>query len=715
MKWGLKQIGRLPNPDPSDTEPWDPAEEIKQLTMVDVNPVLESCRGVLRQKAQEWADLDADPTAELFVFVGRWSKQKGIDLIADVFPGLLDRYERVQLICVGPPVDLYGKFAALKLSEIAKKHPGRVCSKPEYTAVPPFIFTGAEFALIPSRDEPFGLVAVEFGRKGALGVGARVGGLGLLPGWWYTVEATTTEHLHYQFKRSIRDALASKTEVRAMMRAQSARQRFPVAKWAEDLNEIHRTATRVSHGGRQLRLRLQSFLRSHFHPAASAVNDAVDFDIDLSHTRSSSSSLTGHSQIQGRANTAESSSDKSPSFSNKPASRVRATSLLSENPPTRLGLVPFPMLSFDGATGNRKDFSLQKSDPTFNDTNGKYFRAYQEILHKLDAKTSEGDLCIEKYLVESEIDWNKRLRDAKLDRSKDSTPNGSIYAERRGSFLVNFMFGWPSTAASETSNSSHEPVSPSSTLVDENNEFLLGDDHECDSFLKRWMQIKLAGWPIYSLLLVLGQSIAANSYQITLLTGSLVDSREETNGMLYILGGIYAATSFIWWLMFRSFKSIYALSLPFLFYGLAFLFVGISASLPSGVHRELITRVAAGLYVTASSSGSLFAALNFGDEGKSLASKWLNDTYFFYRRGSCQILGLSSLINSRSATNFSRRLVLLGLHCLHFNNDERKHYFDKIDCDCAPNIGPLLAHRHSPLYIPSIILSSKLWKDPGFL
>jgi alpha-1,3-glucan synthase len=51
--------------------------------------------------------------------------------------------------------------------------PGRVFSKPEFTALPPFIFSGAEFALIPSRDEPFGLVAVEFGRKGALGVGSR--------------------------------------------------------------------------------------------------------------------------------------------------------------------------------------------------------------------------------------------------------------------------------------------------------------------------------------------------------------------------------------------------------------------------------------------------------------------------------------------------------------------------------------------------------------
>jgi hypothetical protein len=93
-------------------------------------------------------------------------------------PALLEESPKVQLICVGPVIDLYGKFAALKLDVLMKKYPGRVFSKPEFTALPPFIFSGAEFALIPSRDEPFGLVAVEFGRKGALGIGARVGGLG---------------------------------------------------------------------------------------------------------------------------------------------------------------------------------------------------------------------------------------------------------------------------------------------------------------------------------------------------------------------------------------------------------------------------------------------------------------------------------------------------------------------------------------------------------
>ena len=62
-------------------------------------------------------------------------------------------------------------------------YPDRVFSKPEFTALPPYLFSGADFALIPSRDEPFSLVAVKFGRKGALGVGSQLGGLGLMPGW----------------------------------------------------------------------------------------------------------------------------------------------------------------------------------------------------------------------------------------------------------------------------------------------------------------------------------------------------------------------------------------------------------------------------------------------------------------------------------------------------------------------------------------------------
>ena len=101
----------------------------------------------------------------------------GIDLIADLAPTLLDDFN-VQILTVGPVIDLYGKFAAEKLALLMQKYPGRLISKPVFTACPPALFMGADFALIPSRDEPFGLVAVEFGRKGALGIGCKVGGLG---------------------------------------------------------------------------------------------------------------------------------------------------------------------------------------------------------------------------------------------------------------------------------------------------------------------------------------------------------------------------------------------------------------------------------------------------------------------------------------------------------------------------------------------------------
>jgi alpha-1,3-glucan synthase len=125
-------------------------------------------------------------------------------------------------------------------------YPDRVFSKPEFTALPPYLFSGADFALIPSRDEPFGLVAVEFGRKGALGVGSRLGGLGLMPGWWFPVESSATEHMLSQFQKTIKMALKSNQEERAILRARSAVQRFPVVEWRQRLEDFHRRSITIS-------------------------------------------------------------------------------------------------------------------------------------------------------------------------------------------------------------------------------------------------------------------------------------------------------------------------------------------------------------------------------------------------------------------------------------------------------------------------------------
>lgn len=48
------------------------------------------------------------------------------------------------------------------------------------------------------------------------------------PGWWYTIESTSTKHQMHQFKIAITGALKSSDKTRALMRARSAVQRFPV-------------------------------------------------------------------------------------------------------------------------------------------------------------------------------------------------------------------------------------------------------------------------------------------------------------------------------------------------------------------------------------------------------------------------------------------------------------------------------------------------------
>lgn len=746
--WGLKKVGNLPNPDPSDTGEWD--KQLPKEEDIHVDTEMEAGRADLKRQAQEWAGLDQNPKADLLVFVGRWSNQKGVDLIADVFPSILEEHPDVQLMCIGPVIDLYGKFAALKLEKMMKIYPGRVFSKPEFTALPPYIFSGAEFALIPSRDEPFGLVAVEFGRKGALGIGARVGGLGQMPGWWYTVESTTTTHLIHQFKMAIESALASKQETRAMMRARSAKQRFPVAQWVEDLEILQSTAIKINQ---------KEASKSHSHqpltPSASGFDTPIGMSTPLAgHSRSIShtnlaaplttasrhSSYGNLNRLSTWAKSAASSRATSPvrdhevpplpngqvvqrtlslgvksgpghlpdgkprgrkrrqkssgktsrpgpsslpssgeipqngfttgppspnlhhhgmavtdveeeseddmdhihdhythddeytmtpeqartmqrrdrmmeetavaplpqlnddflapqhvsfgvnvDFHNSPPSHssqfnspIHSAASIPASPRSPSGpddalLPPTPaftqearekrlsshsMLSLNSVVGDKKDFKLQKVDPFFTDSTGEYYKAFEERLKTLDGKTSEGTLCIEDYLVKSEKKWFDRFRDARLGRtpghsrqpSRQASPAPSMFKRPRAPSPAGSIFG-----------NNLEMGHYDGDKEGSDDQFLLGEDYKPPTGIKKWMQMRIGDWPVYSFFLAFGQIIAANSYQITLLTGTVGQTAEK----LYVIASVYLVTSIMWWFCFRSFKSIYVLSLPFLAYGVA--------------------------------------------------------------------------------------------------------------------------------------------------
>jgi alpha-1,3-glucan synthase len=720
--WGLKRIGSLPNPDPSDTAVLDEVVS----TNFEVDPVFESGRALFKKQTQAWAGLEQRPDAELFVFVGRWSQQKGVDLIADVFPAILEAYPQVQLLCVGPTIDLYGTFAALKLDVMQQKYPGRVFSKPEFTALPSFIFSGAEFALIPSRDEPFGLVAVEFGRKGALGVGSRVGGLGQMPGWWYTIESQGTKHQIRQFKTAITDALASSVETRASMRARSAKQRFPVAQWKQDIELLHSASIRThkrtidkkksgltsgsttpgwatpslpgwmtprdgatSRGGSGTPAASQPNTRppsptretSRFSlgirsgpghlptdQAASSQDDgttgsqnsqaevAATFDAIPEEEEylspASAEAAKRNSQLQqlAAAHLARLQNGAASTLREPTPDSEMTTAFFSPvgTPgtwtPNNNSYLVLPMTPLNGPRGSgtqtplstqrvvdeKSDKTLTELTPFFKDSTGLYARKFEEMLSNLNGKNSEKEYCIEEYLEKSEKAWFRRMDKVMM--------SSSVHSEN-----------------DLDSNSEHdEPVG----------QFLLPENYAPPTGIRKLLNYKLGDWPVYSFLLALGQILAANSYQITLLTGQ----EGQTATQLYCIASIYLASSLVWWCLFRRLPCMVVMTLPFFFYGMGFFLLAFAPYGSTTLVRAWVQYVATGMYAIGSAAGSLFFSQNFGSSGSAPVKDWAFRACAVQGTQQIYVIALwawgthlTTASSSGTSTDYAWRMTVIGL------------------------------------------------------
>jgi alpha-1,3-glucan synthase len=219
-------------------------------------------------------------------------------------------------------------------------------------------------------------------------------------------------------------------------------------------------------------------------------------------------------------------------------------------------------------------------------------------------------MCIEDYLVKSEKKWFDKFRDAKLGRGS-ATPSkiGTPTIMSRRSSIDSFM------------NDQHGHPLQNSMMANDGvpgDQFLLGNDYKPPTGLRLFLQYRIGTWPVYSFLLAFGQIIAANSYQITLLSGTVGQTAER----LYVTAAIYLTFSIFWWNMFIWMKSVYVLSTPFIFYGLAFFFLGMAPFVNADHGREWMQNIATGMYAIAASSGSIFFALNFGDEGGAPIKDW---------------------------------------------------------------------------------------------
>ncbi|CAE7230916.1 mok11 [Symbiodinium natans] len=234
--WPLPSIQGLDNP---------MLEEERAVVKGDIN----QAKAEAKLRIQRRFGLEENPNARLFVSLGRLVRQKGVDLIADVAGWLLSEHADSQLILVGPIGDGFGHYAASRLQQLDAhgQYHGRLYVNIQFMRDPEALKDmklGADFCLMPSRDEPFGYVDIEFAWHGALLVGAQAGGLGKVPGFYFL--AQNRENLG-RLRRELRSAVsqamrAPRSQLESMAQAAVCCS-FPLEHWQRRLAGAYGTVT----------------------------------------------------------------------------------------------------------------------------------------------------------------------------------------------------------------------------------------------------------------------------------------------------------------------------------------------------------------------------------------------------------------------------------------------------------------------------------------
>lgn len=125
-----------------------------------------------KKDLQKSFNLPAD-SVPVLAMIGRFDEQKGLDLVVEVLPRLMEEYQ-FQFIVLGDGAQNYKSF----FRELEEKYPQRVAThlQSDFT-LPRKIFAGADIVLLPSRYEPGGIVALEAMRYGAVPLVRATGGL----------------------------------------------------------------------------------------------------------------------------------------------------------------------------------------------------------------------------------------------------------------------------------------------------------------------------------------------------------------------------------------------------------------------------------------------------------------------------------------------------------------------------------------------------------
>ena len=153
-----------------DDAAWDPAEDGVLAARYAVGDM--GGRALNKEALQRRLGLEPTPDAMLFGVTGRLSGQKGLDLVLDALPTILEVGGQLALVGAGD------SWFEDSFRAAAARHPGRVgVSIGAGEDLAHMVQAGADALLVPSRFEPCGSAQLCALRYGAVPVVSRVGGL----------------------------------------------------------------------------------------------------------------------------------------------------------------------------------------------------------------------------------------------------------------------------------------------------------------------------------------------------------------------------------------------------------------------------------------------------------------------------------------------------------------------------------------------------------
>lgn len=153
-----------------DTEVWNPQTDAHIAYRFGAQDL--TFRAANKAVLQQQFNLDSSDEAPLLGVISRLSWQKGLDLLLEAIPTILDQGMQLALLGSGDR-DLQERYQAA-----ARANPGRIGVLIGYDEVlAHLIQAGADALLVPSRFEPCGLTQLCALRYGAVPIVSRVGGL----------------------------------------------------------------------------------------------------------------------------------------------------------------------------------------------------------------------------------------------------------------------------------------------------------------------------------------------------------------------------------------------------------------------------------------------------------------------------------------------------------------------------------------------------------